>query len=293
MGGAREEPAIGEVLDTIVRRAADEVVGTEAAALADEPDGVHQHRVRVRRLRSVLGGFRDVLDARAAERVRVAFAEWGRELGVVRDIEVRAEVAEEMLARAEIDDPEVARRLVDSEREAYRAAHRRLVELARSPRAEERARLLRDLADTVRPLEPDRPAEDVLAAAVAKQARRVQKAEARLDDTDDSYHEVRKAARRMRYVAEAVADAAPDVRAKEVEALAAAGDDLHDALGAYRDATLLAERVSHEGVLAGRAGEPSEAYDKIAAVVRDAAAEQLDAVPDAMKRLKAAASRLS
>jgi len=290
---SRRSPTLGEVLGEIVRRAADEVASTEAAAVADEPDGVHQHRVRVRRLRSVLGGFREALDARAAERVRVAYAEWGRELGVVRDIEVRAEVAGEMLARAGIDDPDVERRLIGSEQEAYAAAHQRLVELAGSPRAEERARLLRDFADAADPVEPDREAADVLIAAVARQARRVEKAGARLDGTDAEYHALRKAARRMRYVAEAVRDAAPGLGGEELDVLVEAGDDIHDALGAHRDATLLAQRMDHEAALAGRAGELSHAYDRIAGVARAEAAERLGQVPHALRRLKAAASRFS
>ncbi|MDQ7878535.1 CHAD domain-containing protein [Microbacterium sp. QXD-8] len=285
-------PTLGEVLGEIVRRAADEVDATLPAAVADEPDGVHQHRVRVRRLRSVLGGFRDALDARAAERVRVAYAEWGRELGVVRDIEVRAEVAGEMIARAGVDDPDVQRRLVGSEQEAYAVAHRRLVELAASPRAEERARLLREFVEAANPVEPHREAAEVLVAAVARQARRVEKAESRLDGTDARYHDLRKAARRMRYVAESVTDAAPGLGTNEIEALVEAGDDIHDALGAHRDTTLLAQRVEHEAVLAGRAGELSHAYDRIAEVAREEAAQRLDEVPQAMRRLKAAASRL-
>lgn len=293
MSRSQKGPTVGEVLDEIVRRAADGVLSTEAAALADEPDGVHQHRVAVRRLRSVLGGFRGDLDTRAAERVRVAFAEWGRELGVVRDIEVRATVAAQMLERAGVDDPAVQRRLIDNEREAYPAAHRRLVELAGSPRAEERARLLRDFVDAPATLGRDRPAAEVLAAAVAKRARRVRKAEARLDGSDERYHELRKAARRMRYVAESIADAAPGLSASEIEELAAVGDDIHDALGAHRDATILAERVHHEGALAGHAGEQSDAYDRIAEVARVEAEERLAEVPQAMRRLKAAASRLS
>src|SRR5687768_5474381 len=130
-----------------MRRAADEVVRTEAPALADEPDAVHQHRVRVRRLRSVLAGFEESFDTRQTERLRVAYAEWGSQLGVVRDVEVRASVAAETLELAGIDDPAVVHRLVDSEREAYPVAHARLVELAASPRAQERGRVLRRFVD--------------------------------------------------------------------------------------------------------------------------------------------------
>ncbi|MFE5411005.1 CHAD domain-containing protein [Microbacterium sp. NPDC056569] len=292
MGTSPKDPTVGNVLGEILRRAAAEVEDTGPGALADEPDGVHQHRVRVRRLRSVLGGFRDALDTRAAERLRVAYAEWGRELGVVRDIEVRADVAAEMLERAGIDDPAIVHRLIESEREAYPDAHARLVELARSPRSEERARLLREFVDTPVVVEPDRPAADVLADVLAAQARRVEKAEGRLDGSDEALHELRKAARRTRYVAEAIADVAPELFPKQVEAIADAGDDLHDALGAHRDAMLLAHRVTHEGALAGRAGELSDAYETIAALLRDEAEERLGEVRPALRRLEAAASRL-
>ncbi len=292
MRRSRKTPTLGEVLAAVVRQVVDEVEATLPAALADEPDGVHQHRVRVRRLRSVLGGFRDALDRRGADRVRVAYAEWGRELGVVRDIEVRAAVAEETLAVAGVDDPAVVRRLVAGEREAYAVAHQRLVELARMPRAVERVRMLREFGDAAIVVEPERPAADVLGAVLSAQARRVENAQSRLDGGEERYHDLRKAARRMRYVAEAVAEAAPGLFVKQVAALAAAGDGLHDALGAHRDALLLAQQVRREGALAGRAGEASDAYDMIGARARDEAAKQLDVLPPAMRRLRAAASRL-
>src|SRR6185312_6321014 len=63
-----------EFLGEAVRTAAAEVEETAAAALADEPDGVHQHRVRVRRLRSVLAGFRDRLDRETADGMRARLA---------------------------------------------------------------------------------------------------------------------------------------------------------------------------------------------------------------------------
>ena len=90
-------PVAEDVVTAVLRTAADDVVRTRNAALADEPDGVHQHRVRVRRLRSILAGFRGSLDTRTADLLRVRYAEWGRELGVVRDIEVRAAVAHQVL----------------------------------------------------------------------------------------------------------------------------------------------------------------------------------------------------
>jgi CHAD domain-containing protein len=292
VGSAEKDLTIGAVLELIVGRAADEIGATAPAALADEPDGVHQQRVRVRRLRSVLAGFEDSLDARSARRLRVAFAQWGSELGVVRDIEVRASVAEETLAQAGIDDPAVVRRLVDSERDAYAAAHARLVELAHGPRAQERERELREFVEGLIVVEPDRPAAPVLSDVLQSQTKRVLKVGRHLDESGERYHDLRKAARRAKYVAEAVAEAAPGLWTTKVEALAAAGDDLHDALGEHRDGMLLSRHAQREGALASRAGERSDAYDTVAALAQAAAEKQLAEVGPALRRLKDAASDL-
>ncbi|MBW9110597.1 CHAD domain-containing protein [Microbacterium ureisolvens] len=292
MSSAEKDLTIGAVLDQIVHRAAEEVEATAAAALSDEPDGVHQHRVRVRRLRSVLAGFQDSLDTRSAQRLRVAFSQWGSELGVVRDIEVRAAVAEETMREAGIEDAEVVRRLIDSEREAYVAAHARLVELANRTRAQERNQRLREFVDALVVAEPERDAAPVLSDVLQSQTKRVLRVGRHLDESDERYHDLRKAARRAKYVAEAVAEAAPGLWTKKVEALAEAGDDLHDALGDHRDGMLLAYRARHEGALAGRAGERADVYDTIADLAQKAAEEHLADVPKALRRLEDAASDL-
>lgn len=275
-----------------VRIAAAEVEETRAAAIADEPDGVHQHRVRVRRLRSVLAGFRDSLDAHAADALRAQFKEWGSELGVARDIEVRAAVAEDALAQAGVDDDVILQRLVGSEREAYARAHARLVELSETPRSLERFLRLRRFAAASVVREPDRDAASFVAAVLREQARRVRRAVRRLDDSPESYHAVRKAARRLRYVAEAIGRSAPGLFPEQVADLAAAGDALHDALGKHRDGLLFAEHVEREAARAAHATEPTTDYEVIAANARRDAEEHLRALPAAVARLKAAAASL-
>ena len=88
---APEEPpaTAGDVIRSILGTTAERLFDTETDAMADEPDGLHQHRTHVRRLRSILAGFRDYLDEAAAQELRVRFDEWGSQLGIVRDIEVR------------------------------------------------------------------------------------------------------------------------------------------------------------------------------------------------------------
>ena len=101
---SQSQASAGDLVVRIVRSAADDLDQTRAGMLEDVPDGLHQHRTRVRRLRSVLAGFRDVLDEPAVERLRVLYAEWGRQLGVARDLEVLADAGEAELASRGIAD---------------------------------------------------------------------------------------------------------------------------------------------------------------------------------------------
>ena len=95
--------SLGDVARSMIRGAAGAVLDAEAAALADEPDGVHALRTRVRRLRSILSLLRDHLDDPRSARLRVQLREWGGQLGTVRDAEVLAAEAATALADADID----------------------------------------------------------------------------------------------------------------------------------------------------------------------------------------------
>ncbi|KHK96185.1 hypothetical protein LK09_16250 [Microbacterium mangrovi] len=284
--------SIGDFLHAALAGAAAEVAETLPPALANEPDGVHQQRTRVRRLRSILAGYRHVVDVRAADRVRVAYGEWGRELGVVRDIEVRAAVAVDLLTRAGVDDPGIVHRLIGVERAAYTRAHARLVALAGEPRAVARQKMLRVLVEAPGIADPDAAAAGVIASVLRQQARRVRKAARRLDGTNDGYHELRKAARRMRYVAETVAEVDPELDRPEFADLAAAGEGLHDVLGNHRDAVLVADQVARQATLAIRAGERPDPFAVVEELARADAAAHLAAVPEAVQNLRSAVSAL-
>ncbi|WES62755.1 CHAD domain-containing protein [Microbacter sp. GSS18] len=290
--GQGSGPIAGEVLTAMVRQAADAVADTEAAAIADEPDGVHQHRVRVRRLRSILAGLRPQLDEVAAQRLRVEYGAWGGQLGLVRDIEVLADVADGALDALGSDDPDARRRLVDDRRDEYRRDHARLVELAATPRAAERSRLLAEFAQRPPLVDPEAPARDVLAATLRHEARRVRRAAQGVDGSIGSYHLVRKAGRRMRYVAEAVRDAAPGLFGDEVDALAEAGDDIHGSLGDHRDALVFARTLEQARALAGRAGESVLVYDALLADAHERAGGKLESLEPALAAVRHAAKRL-
>jgi CHAD domain-containing protein len=279
----------GDVVRTIVLSTTDRLLDTQPAAIRDEPDGVHQHRTTVRRLRSVLAGFRHHLDEPAALDLRVQFAEWGKQLGVVRDFEVLAGVAESALDDLGNDDRDIRARLVEAERAEYARAHARLVELFDSPRSIARMAALEQFAaDPSTAATDDLPA-GKLAKVARHEARRVRKAAKRSDGSIDSLHTVRKAGRRLRYVAEALHDADSEVFGAPYERLATAGEALHDALGDHRDELIFTKRLARARAQAGRAGERVEYYDALIARSDERAKAVLSELDGALAEVRAAA----
>lgn len=291
--GSAERPATaGDVVRSVILTTADRLVATQSAAIADEPDGVHQHRTHVRRLRSVLAGLRGHLDEAAARELRVRFKEWGRQLGVVRDMEVQADFAEAAMDELDIHDPDMRRRLVESELEAHARAHARLCELFDSPRSVARmAALEAFVADPPMTAMAGGDAK-ILEKAARHEARRVEKAARRVDGSTESLHALRKAGRRLRYVAEALHEAAPVDFGAGYEELAAAGEDVHDALGDHRDELIFIERLEVARAQAGRDGERVGPYDALIERSTELARERLKKLDHALARVKAAVKDL-
>lgn len=289
------DPVSAEIVfGRILQTALDEVSATEADALADAPDGVHRHRVSMRRARAVLGALRGVAEPGAVEPLRLALREWGAHLGEVRDAEVRAAQAEAALEG--VDDADARRRLVDEERREYRRLHARLRQLAEGPRAQRRRRLVRE-GGRAMVRQPGRTADETLGRMLRREARRVRRAAAVVaaaaDDAGalERSHELRKAGRRLRYVAEAVEAAAPGLLGAMPRQLAESGGRIHSVLGAYRDLMQLAARAARVRTRAVRAGESAAAYDTIIRASRARAALLDEEVPAAVRRVRRAARR--
>ncbi|WP_353829076.1 CHAD domain-containing protein [Agromyces sp. SYSU T0242] len=288
-----------------IRAVAERMSEFEPAAEADEPDAVHQLRTHVRRLRSLLAAYAPLFDPSATRMLRRRLRELGRELGAVRDLEVRIQVAEHALEAAGERDPaeDVAgsreqfaalrERLVDAQVEAHRLAHARFVERQRMPRAEARRAALAEFLRAPR-FAPDAagPPREVLGALVEREARRAVKRAKRLrsDPEIAALHAVRKAGRRLRYTAESVA--APPIAMFGTDAmrLAKAGERLHDVLGDHRDEVLFAEHVRRAGAHAAHAGEPAAAFEALAGAADRRAARHLRELDDAVVELRHAAA---
>lgn len=205
-------------------------------------DAVHRMRVLTRRLRSVLAGSRHALDRAVTDPVRVELKWLAALLGEARDAEVaRARVAELF---AEVPDAAATVGRIDAELAAsYTKAHRRVVTALHGKRY--LALLSRlDALVGAPPLTPEAAdsAKHFVRRSLQREARRVSRAfEAAADGGIEQRHELRKAAKRLRYVGEAWVDAAPEQVGTKCGSWAALAEDAADALGDERDDHALQE----------------------------------------------------
>lgn len=227
----RKRLTAGEVLAPYLAGQVAELARLDPLVRADVPDAVHRMRVAGRRVRAVLGTYRSVFDRRRTAPLRLEVKWLVDELGHARDLEV---------LRGRLDlllDGEDARigAGIDAEHEA---AHRAAVEAMTSPRYFSLVDSLRNLAEAP-PWSPRaaKPAHKQLRAALLEDVRRLQRAVAeagRSADVQDRalrLHDVRKAAKRIRYSVEAVVP----VFGADAERFAAKLGDLQDVLGEHHD----------------------------------------------------------
>ncbi|WP_262851297.1 CHAD domain-containing protein [Mumia quercus] len=264
----------GEAVVESLRAVADQLDATLGPALLDRPDGVHAHRKAVRRLRSTLAAYRPFFDDDTVRRLHHAYREWGRELGEARDLEVRIAVAERFV---DSDDPAGAQ-LLDELRAAYDAAHRGVARRGVTKAAQERRHELAVFLEAPpRTPKAGRRTKRGLRRRIAKEGDRVlARAEVATASPDDeeAVHELRKAARRLRYAVESVTRPPVGVFGAKAEAVASGAERIHDILGDVRDTLAFARTYDGAGAddatpaVRARA-EAAEKLDEVSAAVDD------------------------
>jgi CHAD domain-containing protein len=233
----------------------------EPAVRDAEPDSVHRMRVAARRTRAVLQEFRPLFGDGAALEPVLAELRWlGRELAAARDVEVLRDLLIAQLDEVPVESVlgPVRARVTGHYAPRLAEAERGVREILDSARYR---RLLAELADLVAspPLavKAARDARDVLPKMVAHSQRRVRRrmltarqAAGPGGERDRALHEARKAAKRARYAAEAVAPVIgrrPRKSAKALEKLQSTLGEHHDSVIAADELRLLAIRVHAEG----------------------------------------------
>jgi CHAD domain-containing protein len=264
---AAEALTAGDVVRTALAGRFAAMQQADLMVRTDAPDGVHQLRVACRRLRSVLAAFRPVLDRQRTDAIREELRWVGAQLAGARDAEVavahlRALVAAQppefvlgpVAARLQQEDlrdglaaGDAARRALSGRR--HLAALDAVADLAADPPLTDRA------AD---------PAAAVVVEVLASTGRRLRRAVAAAQDSDDpaALHEVRKAAKRLRYTAEV----APDLLGPAVAELRTALEDVQQVLGDRQDTVVTRQVCARLGLQAFAAGENAWTYGRLHAL---------------------------
>ncbi|MTE16132.1 CHAD domain-containing protein [Nocardia aurantiaca] len=276
----------------------DRLCTAEPDVRQDLPDSVHKMRVATRRLRSVLRSYRRILRRKPVREITDELRWLAGLLGVARDAEVRAERYAALLGdngapsdektvplgEKRVPQDDFGQRLVAEERGYYAGAHRAVVDSLDSHRYRTLVdRLHRLLTDPpLRASHADDPAEPVFTKVLRhefRDLRRLVRTEPGLsgDDRIQHLHDIRKAAKRLRYSAEA----ATAVLGKPAEELGKQAKRLQGVLGDHRDAIEALKTLRTHATDADESG-----YQLLCDAEEAAAAKALEEYPDAIEFLR-------
>ncbi|MGY1743744.1 MULTISPECIES: CYTH and CHAD domain-containing protein [unclassified Blastococcus] len=280
----------GDADEAAPQTAADVVLGAlrgQVEALQDadmlvrtgHEDGIHDLRVACRRLRSILAAFRPVLERTSTDPLREELRWVGTALSAARDGEVALAHLRELVAAQPVEQvrgPVVARLQTAAVQDADAGRRKALRTLG-----DRRYLAVLDALDGLLAEPPlaeaaTEPAGPVLARAVHRSgkrlAERIEAARAAGEEVpheDSPLHDVRKAAKRVRYTAEV----AVPVLGEPAAALVSCMKEVQELLGAAQDTVATRERCLKLGGAAGAAGEPTWTWGRLYALEEARAAD--------------------
>lgn len=264
-GGTPKRPRRGTAaaaLRETLRGLRADLVAVDPRVRTDERESVHDLRKVLRRLRSVLAAYRGALDRGVTEVLRAELAEVARVAGVARD----AEVLRDRLLRTAARAPEGYVDAVTLDRIGAHVDENRgeaAGDLRRTMRSPAWFSALDHLDDLIEGT-PRGPHADDDASAFT--VRRIRSERDRVAATVrgpieglDDLHEVRKAARRLRYALQAAGDR-PDLGKRRLGFL----KRVQESLGEVLDAAHATAAYEHLASLAARRGEDTFGYGALA-----------------------------
>lgn len=225
-----------------------------AVALDEDPEGVHQARVAIRRLRSDLRTVRSLLHYRAVRPLRRELDWLMDQLGEVRDLDVLLAYMRTDSSCLDPMDRAGADAVLVRAREDRAAAHERLMTALRTPRCVALLEATAHLATAppFRARKASRPAAEVLPRLARRRLKKLRQEVGRpgraLDD--EALHRIRISVKRVRYAVELAAPAAGPKAERAARALA----DVQRVLGEHNDACVAGLRLRDLGSRAGPSG---------------------------------------
>ena len=250
--GPRPDPPA----DPVHRAVADQVkalLGWDRAVRADEDDAVHQMRVTIRQIRSLLQASEEEFGLTDDATILSELRALAGVLGIARDAEVLTERYRDALNELppELVRGPVRERLVDGGWQRYKTGLNRSLKAMRSARYFRLLDALDEVVVTTPPPDENQPHPTIASGFKRVRNRARAAAEATTEhDRDEQLHRVRKAAKRLRYVAAATGNVAVSERAKVIQGL----------LGDHQDSTVSRAHLLCEAAAAHEAGEDTFTY---------------------------------
>ncbi len=252
---------------TAISEQIEELLAWDRAMRSDTPDSVHQMRVAIRTIRSLLQSSSEVFDLTEDGWVFDELSELAGVLGMARDAEVladRYQRALDALPEKLVRGP-IRRRLIDDAQGRYRSGRQASLTVMRSIRY---FRLLDALEALVAADPPAQaPREKKLAKAAVsdgyKRIRRRVRAAAGAENHDAALHRIRKSAKRLRYTAAATGAVEISEAAKDIQTL----------LGDHQDSVVSRSHLDEQADAAHAAGEDTFTYGLLYHLETDLAAE--------------------
>jgi CHAD domain-containing protein len=288
VAGASGDVSAADALGPLWRRQVADVRVWESELRAQRPDAVHGFRVSTRRLRSCLAGFAPVLDAATCRALAEDLRLTAEAVGGARDVEVLRDRLAGLLAQG-AGPAELAGRLLPRLEGSAAEGRQRSIEHLDSTEYDALVRRLERFAD----LPPWRsaaegPAKEVLRPLLRSEWSRFRKrGRAALESgaADAALHAARKAAKRARYVSEALVP----VFGRKARRLELAAEGVQDALGEFQDTVVTRAFL----VDVGRPVAPGTAEHPFLALMQEREAEAAGAHRAEFARLFAEADRKS
>ncbi|MFL4945921.1 CHAD domain-containing protein [Streptomyces sp. MMS24-I31] len=279
-----------------VNRLVDALVDLDPAVRRDLPDAVHRMRTTARRLRGCLRSYRSVLDRDVTDPIRRDLRWLASELGTERDHEVLRERLTSGVRElpGELVLGPVTARLQTWDAAQLAEGRRRTLDALAEPRYLDLLERLSALTDQppLRPKAAGKP-EKVLTKALLKEyGRLAQRMDRAFDiptgaERDAAIHHARKAAKRLRYAAEAARPAL----GKPARRLGKRVKAVQQASGAQHDGVVARDALRRLALSAHAAGEPGFTWGVLHGQEGAAAEARERQLPEAWARTRAAAQR--
>jgi len=214
--------------------------------VSSHPEGPHQFRVGLRRLRSVLDGFEELLDSKTLNSLQKDAGDLARLAGSLRDADVLVEETVVPVANANPDEPQLMALVTALQKERESVRMRVLGDL-KDGRTETFLLKLAEILEGEHVFERKKSATLPSAKAVARTAlkkswRRVQQRGLRIAELKiEERHDMRKALKRFRYQFEAFAQLFPEQNPKRLQKKL---KPLQESFG-YLNDVAMAEQLRH------------------------------------------------